>query len=116
MTAAIPLGWEEKVDNLSKTMLLLMNSENELAKKNLRLAFAQNNHSASPQTVEKMARFLLSQYKNKNVNPNNNPRDKKGDKNRKKGDKTKSEDQDNNNNVLQVCTSEKRQRLKILHY
>ena len=42
-----------------------------------------------------MARFLLSQYNTKTVN---NPCDKKGDENRKKGDKTKSEDKDNNNN------------------
>ena len=45
-----------------------------------------------------MARLLLSQYNIKNVN--NNPHDKKGDKNLKKGDEAKSEDKDNNN----TCT------------
>ena len=44
-----------------------------------------------------MARFLWLQYKNTNINLNNNPCDKKGDKNRKKGDKAKLEDKDNNN-------------------
>ena len=71
--------------------------KNKVAKKDLRLAFAQGNHLAYPDTIETMARFILSQYKNKNVNPNNNSRDKKGDKNRKKDDEAKLEDKDNNN-------------------
>ena len=61
-----------------------MNSKNESAKKDLHLVFAQGKHLAYPDTIETMARFLLLQYKNKNVNPNNNPLDKKGDKNRKR--------------------------------
>ena len=39
--------------------------------------------------MEKMPKILSSQYKNKNINSNNNPSDKKGDKNGKKGDETK---------------------------
>ena len=42
-----------------------------------------------------MARFTLLQYDIKNVN--NNPRNKRGDKNGKKGDEAKLEDKDNNN-------------------
>ena len=74
-----------------------MNSKNKSAKKDLRLAYAQGNHSAYPYTIETNPRFQLLQQKNKNVNLNNNPHDKKGDKNRKKGDEAKSEDKDNNN-------------------
>ena len=54
----------------------------------------QGNHSAYPENVESMARFLSLQYNIKTVN---NPRDKKGDKNGKKGDETKSEDKNNSN-------------------
>ena len=74
-----------------------MNSKNEPAKKDLRLAFAQGNHSAYPDTIETMSRFLYLQYKNKNINPNNNPCDKEGDKNGKKGDEAELEHNDNNN-------------------
>ena len=77
-----------------------MNSKNKAAKKNLLLAYAQGNHSAYLSNMEKMARCLLSQYKNKNINPNNNPCDKTEEKNGKKGDDAKSEDKDNNN----TCT------------
>ena len=43
-----------------------------------------------------MIRFLLLQYKNKYVILNNNPHDKKWDKDRKKGDDAKSKGNDNN--------------------
>ena len=46
-------------------MLLLVNLKNEIAKKDLRLAYAQGNLSAYPDSCEKIARFLLSQYANK---------------------------------------------------
>ena len=108
MTAAAQLVWEEKVDDLAKAMLLLIYWKNISAKKDIYLAFAQGNHSACPQTVEKMARFLLSQYWNKNINPNNNLWDKNGDKNGKKGDEAKSEDKNRTTQVLQVYTLEKR--------
>ena len=74
-----------------------MNLKNEAAKEDLSLAYAQGNHSAYPTTMEKMARFISSQYKNKNINPNNNPCNKKGNKNRKQGDDTKSEGKNNTN-------------------
>ena len=75
-------------------MLLLMNLKNVNAKKYLSLAYTQGNHSAYPETVESMARYLLLQYNIKTVN---NPRNKKGDKNGKKGDETKSEGNDYSN-------------------
>ena len=75
-------------------MLFLTNSKNEITKKDLCLALAQGIHSVYPGTIESMARFLLLQYNIKTVN---SPCNKKGDKNRKKGDETKSEDKDNSN-------------------
>ena len=63
-------------------MLLLANSKNEAAKKDLRLAYAQGNLTAYPGGCEKMARFLSSQYAKKKINNlNNNNWDTTGDKN-----------------------------------
>ena len=68
MTPANQLIWEEKLDAQNKTVLLLMNPKNHNAKKDLRLIYAQGNHSAYPETVESMARFLSLQYNIKTVN------------------------------------------------
>ena len=87
MTPSNQFIWGEKVDALNKAMLLLMNLKNDNAKKDLRLAFSQGNKIAYPLNLVSMARCLLSQYNIKNVN--NNPCDKKGNKNGKKGDETK---------------------------
>ena len=59
MTAVKQFGWEEKADDLAKAICLLLNSKNKAAKKDLRLAYAQGNHSSCPKTMEKMVRFLL---------------------------------------------------------
>ena len=67
--------WEAKGDSSTKAMLLLMNSKNDAAKKDLRLSYSQGNKKAYPETVEVMARYLLTQYNNK---VSNNPHDKKG--------------------------------------
>ena len=97
MAAPQRLVWEDKAADLAKAMLLLVNSKNEAAKKDLRLAYAQGNLTAYPGGCEKMARFLLSQYANKKTNnPINNNRGKKGDKN-KKDDNAKSEDKGDDN-------------------
>ena len=88
------LIWEEKVDALNKAMLLLMNSKNNNAKKDLHLAYSQGNKLAFSLNVESMARYLLPMYNIKSINNHHN---KKGNKNRKKGDEPKSEDKDNNN-------------------
>ena len=91
------LAWKKQADKLGIAMLLLMHLKKKGAKKDLRLAYTQGSHSAYPTKMEKMPRFISSQCKNKNIDPNNNPCDKKGDKNGRKGDETKLEDKDNNN-------------------
>ena len=91
MPAPEQLSWEEKGDASTKAMLLLMNSKNDAAKKDLRLSYSQGNKKAYPETVKAMARYLSTQYNNKVPN---NPRDKKGDRNSKKGDDSKPEDSD----------------------
>ena len=73
-------------------MLYLMNSKDKNTKKDLRLAYSQENMTAYPPRIKRMARYLSANY------PNNKPahqRDgKKEDK--KKGDDPKSEDMDSN--------------------
>ena len=72
-------------------MLLLMNSKNDAAKKDLRLLYSQGNKKAYPETVKSMARYLSTQYNNKSTN---NPRNKKGRRNPKKSEDSKPEDSD----------------------
>ena len=83
--------WEAKGDASTKAMLLLMNSKNDAAKKDLRLLYLLGNKTAYLGTAESMARYLLTQYNNKVPN---NPRDERGDRNSQKGDDAKSEDSD----------------------
>ena len=52
--------WEAKGDASTKAMLLLMNSKNDAAKKDLRLLYSQGNKKAYPESVEAMARYLLT--------------------------------------------------------
>ena len=87
MSIADQESWERKGDACTKAMLILMNSKNDAAKRDLRLSYSQGNKKAYPETEESMARYLSTQYSNKLAN---NPRDKKG-KNSKKGDDTKTE-------------------------
>ena len=75
--------WEAKGDASIKAMLLLMNSKNDAAKKDLRLSYSQGNKEAYPETVKAMARYLSTQYNNKATN---NPRNKKGGRNLKKSE------------------------------
>ena len=88
------LVWEEKADALNKAMFLLMNSKNDNAKKNLRLAYSQGNKLAYPLNVESTARYVSLMY---NIKSANNACNKKGDKNGMKGDEPKSKDKDNCN-------------------
>ena len=69
-----------------------MNSKNETAKKDLRLAYSQGNYTAYPPDIKAVARYLSTQY------PNNKPANqRKGNKgNKRTGDDTKSEDKDSN--------------------
>ena len=83
---------EERGDELTKAMLYLMNSKNEHAKKDLRLAYSQGNLTAYQPNIEAIARYLSTQYPNNK--PTNQGNSKKGDKN--KGDDPKSEDNDSN--------------------
>ena len=71
-----------------------MNLKNNNAKKDLRLTYFQENMTAYPSTIELMARYLSTQYPNKNFTNEHN--DKKGDRSGKKGDDLKSEDKDSN--------------------
>ena len=50
--------WEQRGDELNQAMLYLMNSKNENAKKDLRLAYSQGNNTAYPPTIKGMARYL----------------------------------------------------------
>ena len=75
------LIWEEKADAFNKAMLLLMNSKNNNAKKDLHLVYSQGNKIAYPLDVESMTRYLLSMYNIKSVN---NPRDKRGIRTKRK--------------------------------
>ena len=94
MSVTDQLSWEEKGDASTKAMLLLLNSKNDNAKKDLRLSYSQGNKKAYPKSAEAMARYLSTQYTTKT---SNNQRDKKGDKNSKKGVDSKSEDKDSGN-------------------
>ena len=58
------LVWEQRTDALNQSMLYLMNSKNEIAKKDLRLAYSQGNNTAYPLDIESMARYLSIQYAN----------------------------------------------------
>ena len=73
-------------------MLYLTNSKNELAKKDLRLAYSQGNNTTYPPNIKTMARYLSTQY------PNNKPAHQRGSKkgDTRKGDDLKSEDKASN--------------------
>ena len=89
------LVWNDKKEHLSKAIILLVNSQNEAAKKDLGLAYALGNQTVYPKRYGENSRFLLSQYTTKkNNNPNNC--NKKGDKN-KQDDNTQPEDNKNDN-------------------
>ena len=82
MTPTQQLIWKDRADGLGKAIIFLLNSKNDPAKKDLRLIYAQGNHSAylELENTEKMARLIASQYAyKKNNNPNNNPCTKKED-------------------------------------
>ena len=56
----------ERNNDLHKSMLFLMNSKYNNAKKDLRLAYFQGNMTAYPPPIESMARYLSTEYPNKN--------------------------------------------------
>ena len=70
--------WEERGDELHKTMLYLINLKNKHAKKALCLAYFKGNISAYQNNIKAMARYLSTQYPNNK--PTNQRYGKKGDK------------------------------------
>ena len=94
-------------DNLVMAMLLLNNSRNEEAKKELRRSYANGNTNAYQTTLEKMARLLSSQYpmtKGQNKKPpykNNDGRKTKG-----KGSDTDSNKDDSGNPLAGAHTTD----------
>ena len=94
LTPVEQLVWEERGNNLTKSIIFLMNSKNDNIKKDLRLAYSQGNITAYPPTIEAMARYLSTQYPNKNSV--HQRKGKEGVRNGKKEDDPKSEDKDSN--------------------
>ena len=84
------LTWQLRADTLNQSMIYLMNSKNEIAKKDLRLAYSQGNYTAYPTDtgIKEAARYLSTQY------PNNKSGNQRKNKQRK-GDDPISEDKDN---------------------
>ena len=47
--------WETRADALNQAMIYIMNSKNEIAKKDLRLTYFQGNHTTYPNDIEAAA-------------------------------------------------------------
>ena len=77
MTVAYQAIWEERDDAVTKVMFLLLSSKNNNAKKDLCLAYSQGNKTAYPLTAKAMARYMWTQYPNKN--PGHQRNGKNGD-------------------------------------
>ena len=84
----------ERSNDMTKSMIFLMNSNNNNAKKDLRLAYSHGNKTAHPFTIKVMVRYISIQYPNKNSG--HQRKGKKGDINGKKGNDPKSKDKDSN--------------------
>ena len=82
--------WKLRADALNQSILYLMNSKNENAKKDLRLAYSKGNNTAYQPNIKSMARYLSTQY------PNNKPTNQRGGNkgNKRKKDDPKSENKD----------------------
>ena len=87
------LVWEERGDDLTKSILFLMNLKNDNTKKDLCLAYSQGNKTVYPPTIKVMARYMSTQYPNKNSFHQH--KDKEGIETERRND-PKSEDKDNN--------------------
>ena len=66
LTPTQQLVWEERGDDLTKSMLFLLNSKNNNTKKDARLAYSQENKKAYPLSIEAMARYMSTRYPSKN--------------------------------------------------
>ena len=58
------LEWETRADALNQPMIYIMNSKNEIAKKDLRLAYFQENYITYPANIEAAVWYLSTQYPN----------------------------------------------------
>ena len=58
------LDWERRADALTQGMIYIINSKNEIVKKDLRLAYSQGNHTAYPTDIELVAQYVITQYSN----------------------------------------------------
>ena len=64
LTSKEQLVWEERGDELNKSMLYLMNSKKKHAKKDLVLAYSQGNLMGYSPSIKGMATCLFAQYHN----------------------------------------------------
>ena len=60
LPAETRLIWETRADTLTQGMIFIMNSKNEIAKKDLQLAYSQGNHAAYLTDIETGARYLAT--------------------------------------------------------
>ena len=88
LPAETRLVWETTANTLTQGMIFIMNSKNEITKKDLQLTYSQGDHTAYPTTIETAARYLTTQYLN--IKSGNQRKNKQ-----KKADDPKSEDKDN---------------------
>ena len=70
-------------------MIYIMNSKNEIAKKDLRLAYSQGNYTTYPTNIKAAAWYLSTQY------PNNKSGNQQQQQQQQKSHDPKSEDKDN---------------------
>ena len=87
LSAEGQLAWELRADALNQSMIYLMNSKNEITKKDLHLAYSQGNYTVYPADIKAATLYLSTQY------PNNKPSNQ-GKNKQRKGDDSKFEDKD----------------------
>ena len=95
MSPTDKLTWEERSNDLNKSIFYLINLKNDSAKMDLCLAYSQRNMTVYPPIIKGLARCLSTQYlNNKSIHQLNG---KRGD--RKKKDDPKSKDKDSDIDV-----------------
>ena len=62
LPAETRLVWETRSDALTQGMIFIMNSKNEITKKDLLLAYSEGNHTVYPTNIEMAAWYLTTQY------------------------------------------------------
>ena len=53
--------WERRANALTQGIIYIMNSKDEIAKKDLQLAYSQENHTAYPTDIKMAAWYLTTQ-------------------------------------------------------